>query len=287
MRVSFAWLVTAMFSSMVVARPKRESGEGDQGVGWESRPMNQLGQNNRGNTSREIELADGNSVCRYMEEQTDSKSGTGEILKGENITVGISHAQVNTTEYEHSQVKGNGGDEPKEELQIVGAQKPQSPINEGRMPHEDNEITRFLQQLKSFVNETSFDVFEFERQLPSLRDELSDINFFIHMRPLTRPILDQLAFAKHMFHVMEDSIEHLQTYNIISGPGNRLAFKMTELNVRGLALHDSHGHPDVGVAGYADKVLRLWQDISDMRKMFENHIVEAELTITALMREVS
>lgn len=134
---------------------------------------------------------------------------------------------------------------------------------------EKNILEPFFQHLKQFVNDTSFDYLRFDAEQNSLSKELSNKASQIrHSAPQIR-ILNQLSFCKHVLEAMKRSAKKLKHYGASDSHANIWLFKIIELNVRLLALHNSQGKLDAQIPGYLDTLLRFNKSIYFWRLIFK------------------
>lgn len=119
----------------------------------------------------------------------------------------------------------------------------------------------FVDRLKSFVSDFSFDVAQFKLAIDDLEKELRDLSDWATTLRISRKLSKQLQFAQMMFLVMISSKALLNKYSHLNVPGNRLIYKMTELNVRTLALHDTNGVLDLRTHKAVERVYALTESL--------------------------
>ncbi|GEQ68611.1 hypothetical protein JCM33374_g2279 [Metschnikowia sp. JCM 33374] len=131
-------------------------------------------------------------------------------------------------------------------------------------------LDRFFKHLKSFVHETVFDVYRFETMGDELSQEMRLISDSVErVASCNKEISDQLVFSTYVFQVMVESIELLKYYESIETAGRHFLCAIIDLNVRLLALHDSHGWPDFKIEGLAVRVYSNTQYLHLLKEGFE------------------
>ncbi|GEQ71900.1 hypothetical protein JCM33374_g5586 [Metschnikowia sp. JCM 33374] len=117
----------------------------------------------------------------------------------------------------------------------------------------------FLQDLRAFINDSSFDFQKFESEIAKQRETLANIEFYSETALVDQYHVDtQIYFARYMFQTMVDVTEKMKKYHQSAYPGASLVDKMIELNVRVLALYNASGLPNLSFKGYEKQVLNLY-----------------------------
>ncbi|GEQ72496.1 hypothetical protein JCM33374_g6183 [Metschnikowia sp. JCM 33374] len=172
---------------------------------------------------------------------------------------------------------------------------------------EDNDTQRvqralegYFSKLKSFLNETSFDVGRFECSRDSLKEELLVVSSSVKNAPSSENFSNQLTFIRRMFYVMANAIDPLKQFNKSGTQQHVWLYKIIELNVRLFGVQTSQGRLDVKLAGFQDKLLRFhhsvyfwslrYKDLADlpehMRLLFKSEADQAQKIIDSLMSQV-
>ncbi|KAM9903938.1 hypothetical protein OXX69_007759 [Metschnikowia pulcherrima] len=160
---------------------------------------------------------------------------------------------------------------------------------------EEN-LSRFVDEMKKYVNDTSFDVFGFENHLEVFKSEFLKIAQSIKRDHPPRNVKKQFSFAKYMFKLMSDANDDLKYYRYSDVPGHQLVSKIIELNVRAMAFFDSHGKLDLSMDNYITRIYKLHRTLyvffkkysslsdvlSDMLLIVNSQVAEAESTLDEL-----
>ncbi|GEQ67669.1 hypothetical protein JCM33374_g1334 [Metschnikowia sp. JCM 33374] len=137
----------------------------------------------------------------------------------------------------------------------IHVQETVSSQNETRKAEEI--LGRFVEQLKSYIKETNFDVSGFEKTTGRLKKEFQIIVETFDALPPSEDLTHQLTVAKRVFQAMIDATWYFNHYKNFSSVGHHLVYKLIELSVRVLALQNSHGELDVHIDGYVSELTRL------------------------------
>ncbi|GEQ68570.1 hypothetical protein JCM33374_g2238 [Metschnikowia sp. JCM 33374] len=168
------------------------------------------------------------------------------------------------------------------------------------MQHASDLLDTFVGLLKEFVFKRSFDVLLFDLYVEKLQDNLSYMTNVVNSLPFSGRLGSQLCFATHMVQVMEESVPMLKYYATSHLPGRRWLYKMIELNVRLLTMHNSYGALDRSINRYAEKLLGFWRRMRmwehrftslggvplEMQLLFEDQRSQAADTIDSLWGQV-
>lgn len=160
---------------------------------------------------------------------------------------------------------------------------------------EEN-LNQFFDELKKYVNDTSFDTFGFENHLEEFKSEFLKIAQSIKRDHPPRSVKKQFSFVKYMFKVMLEANDDLKYYRYSDVPGHQLVSKIIELNVRAMAFHDSHGKLDLSMDNYITRIYKLHRTLyvffkkysslsdvlSDMLLIVNSQVAEAESTLDEL-----
>ncbi|GEQ72124.1 hypothetical protein JCM33374_g5810 [Metschnikowia sp. JCM 33374] len=133
-------------------------------------------------------------------------------------------------------------------------------------PHIENQILEgfvvsFVEELRSFVNETSFDAARFERKHKELGRVIADIDISVQEMAPSENLSKQLRFAKNMYKEMLETHRIMRHYSTFDTQGNRIVYKVLELGIRALVLKNSQGTFDVTVSGLPSKIIRLYHTL--------------------------
>ncbi|GEQ68008.1 hypothetical protein JCM33374_g1674 [Metschnikowia sp. JCM 33374] len=178
----------------------------------------------------------------------------------------------------------------------------QHPIRLARLHNPSKSpVDEFVCHLKSFVSGDTFDVLGFEHQESRLRKELREIEIAQKTsRSFDETSQRQLKFASDFLSRMVNSVSYLKHYSRINAPGNRLLYKVIELNVRAWALCDSHGVLDRENKETSDKVhslksnLNFWKGRFDglpnvhhgTRRMFRDYYTHVSKVLRTLQGQI-
>ncbi|GEQ68208.1 hypothetical protein JCM33374_g1875 [Metschnikowia sp. JCM 33374] len=152
-------------------------------------------------------------------------------------------------------------------------------------------------RMRSFINETSFDVAAFEPQVSLLEKKLSIIEHILgDLLPCKNEVTNRFGFAKEMLAVLKRSATVL-IFQTSSNSQDIIALqRVIQIHVLLFNLYDSYGDPAFREEGYAQSVRRYisllnsWveafrklQDKSpDVIQMFEFHMNEVEYILRIL-----
>lgn len=191
---------------------------------------------------------------------------------------------------------------PKLMLSNETYQRKTSPLDNAKEIQKAEELLDWVfEQMKSFVNETDFDLRGFGNGVGSLRATLAELAFLTDgSTKITLDILDQLGFVSRMLDLMINCSIKLQIFNKNKDAGLRLLCKVLELNVRAIALYNSSGGPNLKMPGLKDHVLLLLRSVyywdmnfrnlelvsTDMKLIFEDQIQLAEKIVDFLAQYV-
>lgn len=181
-------------------------------------------------------------------------------------------------------------------------QRKTSPLNNEKEIQKAEELLDWVfEQMKSFLNETDFDLLGFGNRVGSLRGTLAELAFLTDgSTKITLDILDQLGFVSRMLDLMINCSIKLQIFNKKKDAGLRLLCKVLELNVRAIALYNSSGGPNLKMPGFKERVLLLLRSIyywdmnfrnlelvsTDVKLIFEDLIQLAEIMVEFLAKYV-
>ncbi|GEQ67592.1 hypothetical protein JCM33374_g1257 [Metschnikowia sp. JCM 33374] len=148
----------------------------------------------------------------------------------------------------------------------------------------------FMNHLKTFVNDTHFDVYEFEDTIDIFGTLLADIESSAANQSNMTTVLDSLTFVNLVYQRLLYAVDSLRAYDIKNSPPHRLIYNAIELNVRLLLMYDINGDLDRTIPDASSKVRFLWRctyywrmcfetlkNVSPaMRSLFEDQIEKAE-----------
>ena len=126
----------------------------------------------------------------------------------------------------------------------------------------------FIDELKVFVRDLSFDYENFDLKSKDLRLHLSNVEAEVANLPFTYSIAKQLVYAKGVYELMLLSARIAMVYC----HGNHeqiLLRKVTQLNMGLFYLQDSHGDPNTEMEENAETVHRLMRVVNYMRELYE------------------
>ncbi|GEQ72503.1 hypothetical protein JCM33374_g6190 [Metschnikowia sp. JCM 33374] len=134
----------------------------------------------------------------------------------------------------------------------------------------ENILQTFLVQLRSFFNESSFDVAGFQESADNLEYYLFNIHKWARNVKSVK-ISRRLGFAQWMLGNMTDAVRTLNmNFNMTHSPANYCLYKAIELNVRSLVLYDDCGQLDVDAKGYVERILLIWNSVALWERNFRN-----------------
>ncbi|GEQ68097.1 hypothetical protein JCM33374_g1764 [Metschnikowia sp. JCM 33374] len=224
------------------------------------------------------------------------------------ILMGIIFSFVAAAQYNHEEIKkGAFGENQRVLLANTTRETPQDfnlfskvvhskkrdngliPKHEGRTAQ--GLLEEFVEHLRSFLNETTFDFLGFEVHHVGLRENLTDIQSSIDDLWL------QLKFVENMFQVMLGSVQSLKHYKVPPDRGVKYLKKIIEINVSALALYNSHGVPDFeseeklflfwrGIAFWSKKFEDLEDISADLKQAFEYQVGQAKKTLSSLQNHL-
>ncbi|GEQ67542.1 hypothetical protein JCM33374_g1207 [Metschnikowia sp. JCM 33374] len=165
----------------------------------------------------------------------------------------------------------------------------------------ENQMKRFIETLRVYVNVTSFDHILFKTHIGKLRKELREIGKSVHKITSVDQPSDQFKVVKNMFEVMVNSVENLEYFGSKDFTGCDLIYKVIELNVRITVLFNTHGALDFDFDGYLDQILLLHRNLFmwkahfkkltgvplNKRFMFNRQANHADKTLEALVSYIS
>ncbi|GEQ72195.1 hypothetical protein JCM33374_g5881 [Metschnikowia sp. JCM 33374] len=149
----------------------------------------------------------------------------------------------------------------------------QSPPNENVILA--TRLDGFVERLRSFINDTHFDVESFDDQFYDLKKVLSEISCCSNKINRTKELHQQLRFSKHMFRAMTESITLMKRFKppdtprAVQVPGYLPIYEIIELNVIALAMNNSYGELDVSIESYKKKILLLWRRLRFWKEEFK------------------
>ncbi|KAM9929780.1 hypothetical protein OXX59_000980 [Metschnikowia pulcherrima] len=158
----------------------------------------------------------------------------------------------------------------------------------------------FVNDLRFYFNETSFESRKFELAVPGFRKELAKNNILVESESSSQELLDQLTFAKHVFLIMVDSAKGMHYYSDVSNPCHRLMHSVIELNVRILTVLDARGKLDVHIDSYEAELalfkrcLEMWTEkfanlmhvsIGE-RLVFATQVKQVQTTLAMLEKQI-
>ncbi|KAM9900405.1 hypothetical protein OXX69_009096 [Metschnikowia pulcherrima] len=126
----------------------------------------------------------------------------------------------------------------------------------------------FIEGLKYFVRDVSFDYENFEAISKDLRLRLSNVEAEVASLTFTYSITNQLVYAKQVYDVMSRSATVASFYSHATHE-QILLRKLIQLNVGLIYLQDSHGDPDIYMEGYAETVQRLKWVVDHFDRLYE------------------
>ncbi|KAM9927210.1 hypothetical protein OXX59_002696 [Metschnikowia pulcherrima] len=126
----------------------------------------------------------------------------------------------------------------------------------------------FIEGLKYFVRDVSFDYENFEAISKDLRLRLSNVEAEVASLSFTYSITNQLVYAKQVYDVMSRSATVASFYSHATHE-QILLRKLIQLNVGLIYLQDSHGDPDIYMEGYAETVQRLKWVVDHFDRLYE------------------
>lgn len=136
----------------------------------------------------------------------------------------------------------------------------------------DNHLGIIFQQLKSHVNETTYDALQFKSHSKETRNELLTLTKSIKSFNLPESLFKKLLFVKKVFHIMKKAQRQLKDFNDFDVPGNRLIYTTIELEVKTLMLNNSEGNLDFNIMKYRSKILDLHYELEFCMKKFRELI---------------
>ncbi|KAM9898107.1 hypothetical protein OXX79_006481 [Metschnikowia pulcherrima] len=126
----------------------------------------------------------------------------------------------------------------------------------------------FIEELKYFVRDTSFDYESFEAKSIDLKLYLSKVEAEVADLPFTYSISKQLVYAKDVYDVMLSSAQ-IASFYCHKTHEQTLLRKLVQLNMGLIYLQDSHGDPNTEMEGYAETVHRLTRVVKYMEELYE------------------
>lgn len=126
----------------------------------------------------------------------------------------------------------------------------------------------FIEELKYFVRDTSFDYESFEAKSIDLKLHLSKVEVEVADLPFTYSISKQLVYAKDVYDVMLLSAQ-IASFYCHKTHEQTLLRKLVQLNMGLICFQDSHGDPNTEMEGYAETVHRLTRVVKYMGELYE------------------
>ncbi|KAJ8142414.1 hypothetical protein OY671_004445 [Metschnikowia pulcherrima] len=157
-------------------------------------------------------------------------------------------------------------------------------------------LNKAIKHSRSFIFKGTFDFIGFESEMDDIKKSLNLLDKQVNALADKAELCMSLNFAKHIFKTMSNSIQSLKHYNESRAPGHRWVYRMIELNVILLAMHDSFGNLDLSIKRYENRIFHFWRNVHvwgqsfrkvrevspDMRLAYEEQSFEAEKTLATL-----
>ncbi|GEQ70725.1 hypothetical protein JCM33374_g4404 [Metschnikowia sp. JCM 33374] len=158
-----------------------------------------------------------------------------------------------------------------------------------------------LQQIKSFIHASYFDVRRFEQRQVELTERLTLLQPLIqYATPTNRKLLQRYRFAKHMFQIMNRCAQNMSLCNLFGSTDRALVYYMTETRVMLFTLYDDQGFLDPDEPGSIQKLqifarqIQLWTHTfrtmpnipEHTQKLFEIQRMGAQEVVDALCLQV-
>ncbi|GEQ72396.1 hypothetical protein JCM33374_g6083 [Metschnikowia sp. JCM 33374] len=134
------------------------------------------------------------------------------------------------------------------------------------------QVDWFIKDLKGFVNGTNFDFRTFDHHIRRLRNELSDMEFWIETKFNHQANLENHAiFARVLFQCLVDSTEKLKRYAKSEIPTSEVLFDMIDLNVRTSVMRTAEETLDRAIPEYTTQISRLSCDFVALEEYSTSH----------------
>ncbi|KAM9895688.1 hypothetical protein OXX79_007936 [Metschnikowia pulcherrima] len=157
-------------------------------------------------------------------------------------------------------------------------------------------LNHAIKHLRSFIFKGTFDFIGFEAEKDEIKGDLDKLDKQVNALADNAELCMSINFAKHVFKTMSNSIQGLKHYNVSRAPGHRWVYRMIELNVILLTMHDSFGNLDLSIKRYESRLFHFWRSVHmwgqsfrkvsgvspDMRLVYEEQSFEAEKTLAYL-----
>ena len=157
-------------------------------------------------------------------------------------------------------------------------------------------LNHAIKHLRSFIFKGTFDFIGFEAEMDNIKESLNLLDKQVNALTDNAELCMLINFAKHIFKTMSNSIQSLKHYNESRAPGHRWVYRMIELNVILLTMHDSFGNLDLSIKRYENRIFHFWRNVHvwgqsfrkvrevspDMRLAYEEQSFEAEKTLATL-----
>lgn len=159
-------------------------------------------------------------------------------------------------------------------------------------------LTRFLERLKSYMNETDFDSRGFEAEQRILIKDLTNIEILAAKTQVPTQFNSRLEFAKMIYLAMYEASESLDFYVHMNSLEKDILCEVIRLNVRLFVLRDSYGDPDFQTPDYCRRLCQFLGILSTLegqfkripevfpviKFMFRKQLRQAKTTIRVLSR---
>ena len=166
----------------------------------------------------------------------------------------------------------------------------------GRKRVIQEKLSNAIKHSRSFIFKGTFDFIGFEAEMDDIKKSLNLLDKQVNALADNAELCMLLNFAKHIFKTMSNSIQSLKHYNESRAPGHRWVYRIIELNVTLLAIHDSFGNLDLSIKRYENRIFHFWRNVHvwgqsfrkvrgvspDMRLVYEEQSFEAEKTLATL-----
>lgn len=125
-------------------------------------------------------------------------------------------------------------------------------------------VDSFFEDLKFFVNDTSFDYIRFEESQVDFGNDLSWFHRLAENNDANEDLTLQINFAAETFRIMARTARYLRRYTQTTRPLYSFFRKLLYFRVKTLTFYNSHGALDPRVDRIREKVHRLSESVGDL-----------------------
>ncbi|GEQ68771.1 hypothetical protein JCM33374_g2440 [Metschnikowia sp. JCM 33374] len=162
-------------------------------------------------------------------------------------------------------------------------------------------VEMFVENLKSYMDETGFDVTAFENLSPTLQKEVAELRISADKVMPSEVVSEMLSFAVTLLEAMTCYVKTLKSPNYLDTPGSGLLFNLMELHIRVLVIHNSRGELDHSTPRYMDKLIRYRLQVDqyereiktldgitvDVRLIFDGQVTKVREGLANLNKDIS